>query len=50
MSIINKIEQQELIDSQSKNTIAETNGTPNNVQLILPYFAEADLGLLQHPS
>lgn len=50
MSTINKIVQQELIDNQSKNATAETNETPNNVQLILPYFAEADLGLLQHPS
>ena len=50
MSIISKILQQELNDNQSKNTTAETNATPNNVQLILSYFAEADLGLLQHPS
>ena len=50
MSIKSKILQQELNDNQSKNTTAETNATPNNVQLILSYFAEADLGLLKHPS
>ena len=50
MSIISKILQQELNDNQSKNTTAETNTAPNNVQLILSYFAEADLGLLQHSS
>ena len=38
MSIINKITQkEELNDSQSRNTRAEANETPNEVQLILPY-------------
>ena len=37
MSIINTIAQQELNDSQSKNRRAETNETPNKIQLNLPY-------------
>ena len=37
MSIINKIAQQELSDRQSKNRRADTNETPNKIQLILPY-------------
>ena len=35
MSIISKIEQQGLNDSQSKNN--ETNETSNKIQLLLPY-------------
>ena len=37
MSIINKIPQQELNDSQSKSRRAETNKIPNKIPLILPY-------------
>ena len=37
MTIINTIAQQELNDSQSKNRRAETNETPNKIQLNLPY-------------
>ena len=37
MSIINKIAQQELNDSQSKNRRAATHVTSSKFQLILPY-------------
>ena len=37
ISIINKIGQQEFSDCQNKKRTAETNETPNKIQLIFPY-------------
>lgn len=48
MSIINEVTQQELNDSHIKTGTAETNETPNKIQLIFPYSAKQGIKLKQH--
>ena len=46
MSVINEVTQQELNDSHIKTGTAETNETPNKIQLIFPYSAKQGIKLI----